>query len=184
MKDRIDQLTILIEQIRKLDLGYPLGKNALGLTAKETQIDEVRHSHKDFKTDELLCFYGLADGLALPDVHVGFFLHSLSHILAGPSRGVPKTVSGPIADQIMVFGSDGGGGLFALAKDGTVLYLPTGAVRQGVFDGNGATVRQVADGFDSFLARLIADIRAFAKQSPDWKYLCQQSTSLGFSLVN
>ena len=75
-------------------------------------------------------------------------------------------VEGRRSIPVYVFGSDGGGGRFALGlEDGAVYYLPSsGEVRDGVFrETNAAVVRRLAPDVIGCLERLLSDIEAFTR---------------------
>ncbi|MEV2253118.1 hypothetical protein AB0I94_21485 [Streptomyces sp. NPDC050147] len=78
--------------------------------------------------------------VSLPDVGVGLFAHSAQVTVAGLRGELPTRVVGggraPAVDEpVVVFGSDGGGSLFALSRaDGATVYrLPPGRVERGVY---------------------------------------------------
>ncbi|GAA4589014.1 hypothetical protein BJY16_008755 [Actinoplanes octamycinicus] len=79
--------------------------------------------------ESLLVFHRVVGEVRLPDVHVGYWIHRPS--LEGD---FPHALSD--GRRIVVFGSDGGGGMFALPRDadGPVLLLNGGAVVGGVHD--------------------------------------------------
>src|SRR4051812_8356639 len=76
--------------------------------------------------------YAVCDGLSAPDVHVGYFLAPAARVPMAGERGAPTPIRG---ERITVFGSAGGGNMFALRHgDGHVLYLPVeGAVEAGLY---------------------------------------------------
>ncbi|MFF1710301.1 hypothetical protein [Streptomyces sp. NPDC058268] len=68
--------------------------------------------------------------LSLPDVGVGLFVHPARQTVAGLHGDLPTRLVGAVEDSVVVFGSDGGGALFALSRtDGATVYrLPPGRV--------------------------------------------------------
>ena len=103
-----------------------------------------------------------------------YFIHSIDLVMRGIDRGEPVRVldiTGSV--PVLVFGSDGGGGRFALQLDGPdkVLYLPVGAVNDSTFDGIQTPVKDLASDFWSFLRLLLADVSAFVDEPPNWRYL-------------
>jgi hypothetical protein len=163
----------LLAQLSRIDLGFPQGDNmvrpAPGAEALDLLIDQAGFD----RSSSLVAFLRECDGLSLSDVHVGYFIHSVEQILQGFRSGEPRQVSGVDPLTILVFGSDGGGGRFALqAVEGdAVLYLPVGAVRDRVFDGSRTAIRTLAPDFPSFLRLLLADLRAFVEDKPGWRYM-------------
>ena len=75
-----------------------------------------------------------------------------------------------------MFGSDGGGGRFALdLDDKAVYYLPSMCgVEDGVlFVHDAAPVRRIADSVMDFLDRLKVDIEAFVRGDTTHTYMAQ-----------
>ena len=67
----------VLHRLKQIDLGYPLGENALNLPATEEQLLELVRRTGLAKESQLLSFYSCCDGLSLPDVHVGYLFHTL-----------------------------------------------------------------------------------------------------------
>jgi len=161
-------------EFREVDLGYPQGKNEI--IPPDGSLDTGRFSAETGipSTSAVCDFYRLCDGVTLSDVHVGLFIHRAERVMRAMHDGEPTRIEGgPLTAPIAVIGSDGGGGRFAIRTDDAaeVLYLPTGAVHDQVFDGSSSTVRVVADDFLSFLDRLYQDLVAFVKDDQDWRYI-------------
>jgi len=147
------------------DFGYPLGVNRL----REPQF--MRTATVPPHLDRL---YSLCDGMSLPDVHIGYFLDAASRTATAADRGEPTVVVRESEFPIHVFGSDGGGGRFALAlHDGSVYYLPaSGAVEAGRFIEDGASpARVLATSVSEFLNRLLEDVRAFVRGDGRHEYM-------------
>jgi hypothetical protein len=88
------------------DFGYPLGTN---------EIREPSSAGPTSVPSHLGELYDACDGLSAPDVHVGYFIDSSSRVASAAERGEPGLVAGVRNCPIHVFGSDGGGGRFAIA---------------------------------------------------------------------
>src|SRR5579864_8251169 len=110
----IAQMTPLLRKFRDLNLGYTQGLNSLRPPAKAAELSILKDRFGRFLSDELLEFYALADGIDLSDVRIGYFLHPISKILDRERMGEPIRVSGLLDGEILVIGSDGGGGKFAV----------------------------------------------------------------------
>jgi len=139
----------------RLDFRYPLGANEVRAPASSVP------DGLPVVLDEL---YRGFDGLSWPDVHVGYFIDTAGRAASASERGEPVVVVGETTFPVHVFGSDGGGGRFAVGlNDGAVLYLPSsGAVREGRFFGDRASrVRRIAESVPAFLGLLRGDLRAF-----------------------
>jgi hypothetical protein len=155
-----EMLTELVSQ----DFGYEPGLN---------EVREPSPLH-DLLPPELEPLYTAFDGLSFPDVHVGYFIDSAHRIASAAERGEPTLLAGAPPRRVQVFGSDGGGGRFALSiDDGAVYYLPSsGAVKNGVFyeDEEAPAIRIAAD-VAEFLRLLKADITAFVQGDQDHHYI-------------
>lgn len=147
------------------DFGYPLGIN---------ELREPQSSRTATVPPHLDRLYSLCDGMSLPDVHVGYFLDAASRTASAAQRGEPTVVVRESEFPVHVFGSDGGGGRFALAlHDGSVYYLPaSGAISAGRFIEDGAApARVLAASVSEFLDRLQKDVRAFVRGDDGHKYM-------------
>jgi hypothetical protein len=108
-------------------------------------------------------FYRHVGEVSLPDAFIGFFVHPLRLVLANPTNGMPVRAPGLTDADIVVFGSDGGGQLFAVDSAGSPVYLlPTGAIRDGAYLGGGLPGRVLAATFPDFLDWLLDAVRAAA----------------------
>lgn len=149
----VNALRILVKEFSTQDLGYPGGTNEVrNPQARQEGVPVFLHS-----------LYEVCDGISLPDVQVGYFLEPASRVAAASKRGEPTRIEGKSTTPIHVFGSDGGGGRFAVGSEGAVYYLPSsGAVVDGAFLED-ATVqaRRVAPTVIAFLTALLSDIETF-----------------------
>jgi hypothetical protein len=145
---------------------YPLGVN---------EVRSASSSRADLPHD-LTPLYAVCDGVSLPDVHIGYFIDTAVRSSSAADRGEPTRIDGIHSTAIHVFGSDGGGGRFAVGTtDGTVYYLPSsGAVRDGVFfEGKVMKARRVAGSLLDFLWLLSADVEAFIQGREDHVYIAR-----------
>jgi hypothetical protein len=153
----LGQVRAALAELASVDLGYPLGANVV----RERSTAEL----PDLPSP-LDALYRAIDGVSLPDVHVGYFIDPADRVASAAERGEPTLIEGDRPIAIHVFGSDGGGGRFALGlSDGAVYYLPSsGAVKEGRYlEDTASPVRQVAVSVSDFLDRLKADIEAFIR---------------------
>lgn len=99
----------------------------------------------------LLSLYAVLDNVSLPDAGNGYFLHSPSPVIAHLDEygTVPLTGGG----HGIVFGSDGGGSLFAMGDDHSVHKSGTASWSGGF--------HAVAAGLDGFLEELLRTIEQF-----------------------
>lgn len=103
-------------------------------------------------------FYDVVGHASLMDVHVGYAIHPATTLVGGGESAYPGRieVDGDI-DEIVTFGSDGGGGLFAMVRDdGRIIHLPPSDVHDRTwFARADAHPRDVAVDLDAFLRRLL-----------------------------
>lgn len=120
---------------------------------------------------ELAELYARCDGLSLPDVGGGCFLHGAAAILNGIKNGEVVRIAGETPGSVVVFGSDGRGGRLALrTSSGEIVYLSPGAVRLGVYE-SPTRPRVVAKSSGEFFDHLIADLRAAVAGDGGHSYL-------------
>lgn len=116
--------------------------------------------------------YSQCDGVSLPDIHSGYFVHPLQRLGLSHPKSEPTKVTGQFTGDVDVFGSTGNGGLFVLRKGiNDVLYLPPGAFYDGLYDGTQSKVKRVATDFPSFLEHFLTDVSAFVNDTPGHKYV-------------
>jgi hypothetical protein len=151
-----ESIRALLRELAEQDLGYP----------QDTHEIPPQRSSAMVVPDGLMAFYSEVDGASLPDVHVGYFLDSAKRVATATKRGEPTRIDGPNLRRIAVFGSDGGGGRFAIdTDDGSILYLPSGGlVRNGAFvEDDVVRIRKLAERLPEFLEKLQADVQAFVR---------------------
>lgn len=153
-------------RLRSIDFGYPLGDNVVFPPVEHARVTDVLV--KEFETEPFFAefeeFFGVCNGLSMPDVHNGYFVHSVFDLCAERhlSKSLPVALTGVETGEIRVFGSDGGGGLFAIRfGSGEVLYLSAGKVSSGEFYATQNSLSIVAASFGSFLLRFLEDLEAF-----------------------
>ncbi|MGX6605122.1 hypothetical protein ACWKSP_23750 [Micromonosporaceae bacterium Da 78-11] len=130
MRDCLDQLTASFES----RFGFPPGEHSItdGDTADTTL------------PADLLLFHQVIAEVQLPDVDIGYWIHRPTK-----DQGYPYALSD--GRRVTVFGSDGGGALFALATSsgGPVLRLADGALVDGVYDTENAV--EIAEDLQTLL---------------------------------
>ena len=165
VRERIETIREALANLASQDFGYPMGVNEVREKSNES------HAPLPFDLESI---YSVFDGVSLPDVHIGYFIDSASRTASAAERGEPTVVEGKERIAIHVFGSDGGGGRFALGLcDGAIYYLPSsGAVKDGTFIEDYSTpVRQIAASIMDFLDRLKMDIEAFVRDECDHEFM-------------
>ncbi|WP_441248165.1 hypothetical protein [Kitasatospora sp. McL0602] len=98
--------------------GYPPGSNDVLLASEESRSEAAQLEGTTEIPPALIVFYTTIAELRLPDVDHGYFIHSPVHVLNDLAAYGPVHVTEHATG--IVFGSDGGGILFALGHDGRV----------------------------------------------------------------
>lgn len=103
----------------------------------------------DLRSETLANFYATIFEVSLPDLDNGYFIHPAE---SATSDVHPTRISGAVEDSITVFGSDGGGALFALSDTKPVVYrLHGGALIGTVYDVDGSGAEEFTSSFSQFL---------------------------------
>ena len=174
MKEELQQLGRAVAGMSRLDLGYPMAEHQIRPPSPPAELERLRRAVADVPP-QVMEYYSLCDGAALPDVQNGYFLDSIKTVLAARDIGEPTAISGPNGGKVLVIASDGGGGRFAVRLSepvGEVIYLPSdGGLYDGVFNGTMARVVVVAPDLAGFILRLTEDVKAFVRGDEGWKYL-------------
>ena len=167
------RLQRLIADVQTLDLGYPVGAHTIFPPADKTVLAQFVQKTGLASTHPLVTLYSHCNGIDLPDVHNGYFIHNVERILHGLETGEPTRLATNLAETMVVFGSDGGGSRFVIRTQGPteVLYLPLGAVHNAIFEDERTPPTVLAPDFFAFLRRLEADINAFLADRDDWVFM-------------
>jgi hypothetical protein len=158
------------EQLKLLNLCFPQTQNVIFPTIGIHEFKNL--GQMDFSA-EFIEFYSKCGGLDLPSIWNGYFIFTppkISQLFA--SQNVPtKVISENYNGSIMVFGSDGGGNLFA-AYENAVLYLPHAIISNQIITYSYTPKPLLlSEEFNDFLERLLADTIAFIKRDPTWVYM-------------
>jgi hypothetical protein len=173
----IQEMRNLLDELQQIDLGYPLG-----VTIIETPqpADVVRRELSRVGLEQVTSiveFYSSCDGVSLRNVHNGYSIHSVTRLQTLGPQSEPDEITGPFADKVVMLGSSGGGDLFVFRRTySDVLLLPPGPLHAGVYDGSlyvgtPAEVKLVGRNFEDFLEVLLADVRAFVKNTPGYRFM-------------
>ncbi len=123
--------------------------------------------------DELRALYACCDGVSLPDVHVGYFVKSVTNLGVVNRSSEPLELAGSFAGKVLSIGSTGGGGLFVLRRlSGEVLHLAPGPLHNGVYNGFRGKVKRVSASLFGFLDCLMADLKAFVEADTSHSFIC------------
>jgi hypothetical protein len=129
--------------------GYPPGDNRItspddGRTARKI------NAHPETAAD-LTPFYQVIYEVLLPDIGNGYFIHPAGHVLDELAYAGPARLGGFTPG--VVFASDGGGILYAIAPAGTI-YRSSAASRDSGFE-------LIATDLTSFLDQLRLEVMRF-----------------------
>ncbi|MFI2206430.1 hypothetical protein ACH47Z_37855 [Streptomyces sp. NPDC020192] len=130
--------------------GFPPGRNAVALATEES------HKATDALVEltpipsDLTTMYWVIDEVSLPDVDNGYFIHPSSTVAGHFREYGALQIDGE--EPALVFASDGGGRLFALAGSGRV-WRSTTASWFDQFDLAAASLQEFLEG----LAQRISD---------------------------
>lgn len=165
-----------INILSKLDLGYPQGENIL-LPVDKPSANKLQ-SLVDFAPPyQVLEFYNSCGGIKLPNIWNGYFIFSVEQIYKGVADSIlpTKVSTSDYSFKILVFGSDGGGNLFAAAQndlDFPILYLPHGVISNSTIKyPQNPKPKIISPDFYGFLRRLLADTTAFVENNQQWIYM-------------
>ncbi|WP_433204415.1 SMI1/KNR4 family protein [Dactylosporangium sp. CS-047395] len=149
---------------------YPFepGAQTVGPPAPEADLAALR-SRVPWVPDDLVAVCRWVGEVSLPDIANGYFMFGPRYIhgVLDHDDGRADRIGELFAEDVdvVVFGSDGGGTLYAIAVGGvgTVYRLDGCAYQAGAYRGRaGSGVTAVAEHLDDFLERLLAAVEAFA----------------------
>jgi len=171
-QDWCSSVNQLVSRLYEIDFGFPLGENKVAPPQLSRIVEEV-FDHPSLRPFGVLWdYYAHCDGFSLPDVHVGYFIKPVSKLIVVDPESEPTEILGPFAGKVLVIGSTGGGGLFAIRSNVLdVLYLPPGPLHSGVYDGTQTSARVLASDFTSFLDTVKEDLRAFVEDTPKHRFI-------------
>jgi hypothetical protein len=161
--------------IRSRALGYFPEQHVIRPPTEPQMLDTLIARSSGPIPVSIIDFYRRCDGIDLPDVHNGYWIHSIETIFRSWEQSVPTKIrfTPEQLKEILVFGRDGGGNYFAswLGSLDEVVFLPNGDVTASVFNGILTPVVHIANTFHEYLARLLKDTEAFVAGTPDHEYM-------------
>lgn len=126
-----------------------------GYEAEGNRVEPVRDGPVGALDDlpvDLVEFYTAVREVQLPDLNNGYFIHPVDFVLNSREHGTPMYAPEIVDGRIYVFGSDGGGGLFAIPSSGSPVYLlSSGPVNENVYQSMGAPPEEVSKDIEGFL---------------------------------
>ncbi|MEE1745002.1 hypothetical protein ACFYNF_27335 [Streptomyces sp. NPDC006641] len=143
----------------EVSFGYPPGDNGVVRADSNVRRDLIDGLIEAGVGGDLISFFSRVGSVSLPDLDSGFFIHSAEDLLDGVRGEQPVRITGALEDEIAVFGSDGGGALFALnAAQDRVYRLSGGALVGATYDVNPSGVQVMADDLWGFLEYLLSEL--------------------------
>ena len=140
--------------------GYPPGENAV-VALPTRDVEAVAQALKAAGVrGDLLDLYRQVEVVSLPDVGIGLFVHAAGNVIEGMTAGVhPTRIIGSVSDEVTVFGSDGGGALFALSASQDKVYkLHGGSLVGSIYQVDDSNAEIVARGLWEFLEYLRGEL--------------------------
>jgi hypothetical protein len=159
----------LLAELARQETPYPFDTNELrSPVSRDAVVPEALRS-----------LYAVCDGVSLPDVWNAYFIDPADELVSNKKRGLPIQIAGTPPIEIEPFGSDGGGGIFAVTTDGAVYYLPSwGVVENNVYIGDDTRgARRISNSVIGFLQRLLADVEAFVHSREGHVYIESEFTT-------
>ncbi|MGW1916964.1 hypothetical protein ACWCQS_41370 [Streptomyces sp. NPDC002076] len=139
--------------------GYPPGVNALVSATPQAGEQAVQALSGHGVPEDLLQFYARVESVSLPDLGNGIYIHSADSVADGMAGNQPTEVVGDVTARVVVFGSDGGGGLVAMTvPDGRILMLRDGVLLGPRYEVEESGVQMLSDGLWGFLESVRADL--------------------------
>jgi hypothetical protein len=141
--------------------GFEPGRNRLGPPAAGQALASLQAIVPRPAAD-LIDFYRWIGQVSLPDVGNGYFIHPAGRVARQAAGAEPRRIGPPHELDVLVFGSDGGGALYALpaAKPGPVYRLRECSIKDGIaLAGN---IQIIAVDYRAFLQRLQIAVETFA----------------------
>jgi hypothetical protein len=172
IRDWLVELQHLLNELENIDFGHALDENWIKPPASDNSAEIESAVATIANNKQLEAFYRECNGISMPDVWNGYFIHELEHLKNREAKGEPTSIEGKLQRDIAVFGSDGGGGMFAIRlAESDILYLPNGEIRNSVYLDTANSATRLANDFEGFLARLLADVDAFVHDTPDHVFM-------------
>jgi hypothetical protein len=141
--------------------GFEPGVNQLGPPAAEQALASLQAIVPRPAAD-LIDFYRCIGQVSLPDVGNGYFIHPADLVARQAADGEPRRIGPPHELDILVFGSDGGGALYAVpaAKPGPVYRLRECSIKDGI--ASAGDIQIIAMDYRTFLQHLESAVETFA----------------------
>ncbi|WP_344801002.1 hypothetical protein [Actinokineospora diospyrosa] len=135
--------------------GYSPGDNKVSRRTEELSSKEVDELVSRGASSGLIPFYHSVADVSLPAVGNAWFIDSADEVIRSAQSGLlPSKVAGALSGRIVVFGTDGGGGLLTVVAGDERVYRLNGCFDIDSFDVDDSDVQVVSKDFGSFVEML------------------------------
>ncbi|MET8956280.1 hypothetical protein [Streptomyces sp. NPDC004533] len=140
--------------------GYPPGEHEVRLISAEEGAAAVSLLVHAGAAEALHEYYAQLGSVVLPDLGSGIWIDDASSLVSQAKAGnYPKKLAGAIHDTVTVFGTDGGGGMYAVSHtSGGIYHLTLGALTGDSYDLDADGYRCTATDLRGFLEQLRTDL--------------------------
>lgn len=158
--DRARTAAAHFEESFESRFGYVPDEQLVGGPTEQQLLEAALTGHPGRIPDQLVDFYKVCSEVSWPDVGNGYFVSPVAGVARGIEGAAPSRVRGSVDASVVCFGSDGGGGLFALdaGGEGPVYLLPAGQVRDQLYEDTMTPLQRYADDLGGFLDTLLAAV--------------------------
>jgi hypothetical protein len=144
--------------------GFPAHGNFVAGPTDSPQMASLADLPKGRAREQLAELYQVTSEVSLNNFRNGLFLHPLSHVANMHKSGELVRVSGNYDAEVIAFGSDGGGVLFAIDVSGSPVYrLPNAMIADGVYSSMDDDFMIIASDVQGFLGEVRKDLEIFAR---------------------
>ncbi|MFF7266488.1 hypothetical protein ACFZCL_40370 [Streptomyces sp. NPDC008159] len=140
--------------------GYPPGEHEVRLVSAEEGEAAVALLGHAGAAEALLEYYAQLGPVVLPDLGNGVWIDDASSVVSQREAGnYPNQLTGAVDDTVTVFGTDGGGGMYAVSHTtGGVYHLTLGALTGDSYYLDPDGYRHAAMDLKAFLEQLRTDL--------------------------
>ncbi|MFC9425802.1 hypothetical protein [Streptomyces sp. NPDC056987] len=138
--------------------GYPPAEHEVRLVTAEEGTAAVALLVRAGAAEALQEYYAQLGSVVLPDLGSGIWIDDASSLVSQAEAGnYPKKLAGAVHDTVTVFGTDGGGGMYAVSHiSGGIYHLTLGALTNDSYELDG--YRCTATSLRGFLDQLRTDL--------------------------
>ncbi|MFE0790351.1 hypothetical protein ACFW4T_34180 [Streptomyces mutabilis] len=140
--------------------GYPPGEHDVARAVDNSGRDALATVLSGAGARDLIEFYSHVAQISLPDVGPGFYVDEAECVVEGVRGTQPTQVRSAPDRTVVVFGSDGGGALFAADRQTSeIVRLEGGSLIGDVYEVEESGVQVIARDFEGFMQFLSGELR-------------------------